>query len=517
MPLRSNEFAARDGLRIDFRSDPLRVRVDSTNLVTSDQHELRCVFEFSARIGDHAADRQLFAEVLMADRSTVTREDVAFHFQPALESAAGSTASQPVAQLLSDAGKAALTEVLRIAMDASAFSFGLIILPPFQLEITSPTLARQQRESLQRARAEEQAAGRLDHLRHATDLLKQFDSIRAASPRISAGQVLERIAPADRGVLLDAMLASNTDRGGEEALFAVAGSQLVHIDTSQDQPSPKVFNLPETLGPLRSVSHTEIDGQRRLLIGARGGILVVDPESPDAAVAFSDNDIKSQLGFNRAIYLPGQNTILATHGEAGLVQWKLDKPAAPTRRFRGTEMVTDTHGPVRNVISLDRNTAVCSVFNSLFLIEGNSQRSVALESRTPIVAVVPDAERLFIIHEDGSVATLDRQTRKVIRVDRYGGTVCAAGALPWQNGLRLLLACEAGAIDCIGPDDSLVTRYNSAYRGLTKITANARFVAALSPDRQRLILWNVWDGRSPAHDLHLISLTRHRIADAAFS
>jgi hypothetical protein len=89
--------------------------------------------------------------------------------------------------------------------------------------------------------------------------------------------------------------------------------------------------------------------------------------------------------------------------------------------------------------------------------------------------------------------------------------------LPWLDGLRILLACSSGDVDCIGPDDSLITRFNSAYRGLRNITATARWVAAVSPDRQRLILWNSWDGRAPAHDLHLISLTRHRIADIAFA
>jgi hypothetical protein len=41
-------------------------------------------------------------------------------------------------------------------------------------------------------------------------------------------------------------------------------------------------------------------------------------------------------------------------------------------------------------------------------------------------------------------------------------------------------------------------------------------VAAVSPDRQRLVLWNSWEGRQPAAELFLAALARHRIADIAF-
>ena len=148
----------------------------------------------------------------------------------------------------------------------------------------------------------------------------------------------------------------------------------------------------------------------------------------------------------------------------------------------------------------------------------DSERSILNSaSPAPIIKIVPDDDRLFIIHEDGSVATMDRRSRNITGTQRYGGDLCAAGALPWLDSLRLLLACASGPIDCVGTDDSLVTRFNSAYRGFREITASADWVAAVSPDRQRLVLWNSWNGGAPTHDLHLVWLTRHRIADIAFA
>jgi hypothetical protein len=41
-------------------------------------------------------------------------------------------------------------------------------------------------------------------------------------------------------------------------------------------------------------------------------------------------------------------------------------------------------------------------------------------------------------------------------------------------------------------------------------------VAAMSADRQRIIVWNSWDGRSPATEIHIPSITQHRVADITF-
>jgi hypothetical protein len=76
-----------------------------------------------------------------------------------------------------------------------------------------------------------------------------------------------------------------------------------------------------------------------------------------------------------------------------------------------------------------------------------------------------------------------------------------------------LLAGEEGPVQCVGVDDPLVTHYASPYRGLRAVSATAEWIAAVSPDRQRLVLWNSWEGRQPAGEVFLTALARHRIAD----
>jgi hypothetical protein len=80
-----------------------------------------------------------------------------------------------------------------------------------------------------------------------------------------------------------------------------------------------------------------------------------------------------------------------------------------------------------------------------------------------------------------------------------------------------LLAGEDGSIDCVGGDDPLVTQYVSPHRAPRVVAGSSDLVAAVSADRQRLVLWNSWDGRKPLAELYLAGLARHRVADVAFA
>jgi hypothetical protein len=138
-----------------------------------------------------------------------------------------------------------------------------------------------------------------------------------------------------------------------------------------------------------------------------------------------------------------------------------------------------------------------------------------MEIGSEIIALLRADAHLVAVGEDGMVALLDRDTFQLQRQERRAARLRAAAILPWLDSTRLLLAGEEGSVQCLGLDDPLVTHYASSYRGLRALAASATMVAAVSPDRQRLILWNSWDTRQPAAELFLTSLTRHRIADIA--
>ena len=60
---------------------------------------------------------------------------------------------------------------------------------------------------------------------------------------------------------------------------------------------------------------------------------------------------------------------------------------------------------------------------------------------------------MYVIREDGSVATLDPVTLSVSAEERRGGKINAAAVLPWLGSVRLLLASDDGPIQCLGTED----------------------------------------------------------------
>src|SRR6185437_5045011 len=184
-----------------------------------------------------------------------------------------------------------------------AFDCGIEILPPFTLDLHSPSYQQQVLKARQQALTEKHTAEQVQHVQRATEMLKQFRSIRDAAPELSPGRVLEQINAVDRGAMLQTLLLASAKENQEGELWVVAGPYLVRIERAEGAVRPQLHPLPPDLGPLRSVQPGMIDGKRRLLVGARGGFMSVDPRNPADAQIFKDNPpTESALGFNRVVY-----------------------------------------------------------------------------------------------------------------------------------------------------------------------------------------------------------------------
>ncbi len=134
----------------------------------------------------------------------------------------------------------------------------------------------------------------------------------------------------------------------------------------------------------------------------------------------------------------------------------------------------------------------------------------------PVVAVLAAADHLVIVSEDGTVTLLDAASLDKLGTTQPAGRVGGAALLPWFNTYRLLLATADGPVACVGLEDQLSTSFAGGPVGVRSVCASAARVAALPPDRQRIVVWNAWDGRRPAAELHVAAVARHRVADVAF-
>ena len=300
------------------------------------------------------------------------------------------------------------------------------------------------------------------------------------------------------------------------------------IDPRATPPKLELVKLPETLGPLRSVQPALIEGIHVLLVGARAGVMVLNPEKMESAQLYVDPEIQSQMGFSRAI--AWRQGIWACHGDAGIVGWdlgnfshpkmvlrpaKLAPASIPTHSSQSIEM--SKPGSPRNLEVIDDDRLMFSIGPRLLTLHSDGRiAALPIESEQDVQAILPDGRNIFVIREDGSVATHDPVTLAVSAEERRGGKINTAVVLPWLGTVRLLLAADDGPIHCLGTEDQLVTQYCSAHRGLKIVAAAADWIVAVSADRQRLILWNTWDGRKPAVEVSVAAIAKHRVADVDF-
>jgi hypothetical protein len=512
MLVQSNELARREQGRVEIRSEALRLRWSFDNLVTADGHLLRVGFSCRVRALSAPAERQMLEEVFLSGGSVLRSEAVVEHFQSVLRSAAaGACQTKGAADWVG--GSESLVDVIRAAADKIAFSCGLEFLPPFEIDLESPTLERGRLEAMQRNLAEQRAAGQLEHFQRAGELLKQFHAIRQSAPQLAPGEVLRQISPNDQGAMLQSLLLASAKEKTTEAVWAVAGSSLLRIDPRTSPPRTQLIALPTTLGPLRSV---QPGPEGSLLIGARGGIIHVDPNRPAGAQCYADPAISSPLGFSRAVWRNDQ--VWACHGEAGVVAWQVGRPDSPALLLRPA----DLHGSVpKNLRVLDdarlllstRERLICIQLHGENLAAGAGVMPVDLPLRAEAVEILPAGERVFVVLSDGTVQVRDARTLAVMSEERRCGAVSAAAWLPWLGSGRLLLASEDGPVLCVGVDDDVVTQYVQSQGGLRALAAAADVIVGISADRQRVLWWNSWNPRQPVAEVFIPAVARHRVAD----
>jgi hypothetical protein len=573
MPLLPIELARVENNRLLLRPEPARLTWTLDDLPAADGHALRVRFACNVRALEDPAESQMLRDVLMGAKRGVTFDDVNRHFAPTLRTAAvGVADDKGVEAWLTGEDKDEFTATLRTAAEKLAFACGLEILGPFQVDLESPSYEQKRLKDLQRALAEQEAAGRVEHFNRAADLLKRFEDAREKAPELSPGMLLSQLSAADQGATLQTLLLASAKRQQANDLWAVGGEYLVKVDARSGSGNPTVdlFPLPPTLGPLRSVQPANIDGQRVLLVGARSGFFLVRPDDPTQPEAYPDLGVQSQLGFSQVVFHNRERGFAACHGEAGLVRWTYAHTNAPSEvlrperfggpgdlggsvpnasataaggppplpprlppipaysgggsiqtsfqgSFQGSVVVPSRQAGPRNLRVLDDRRLILSVGPVLWVLDGDDVSEVGTPASTAdVVAIVPDGRLLHVVHEDGTIATLDVASRQTVGTRRRPMRVRAAGPLPWLGSTRILLAGDDGPVQCVGVDDSLVTEFVSNHRGIRVLTGSADLVVGVSADRQRLILWHAWDGRAPIGEVYLTARTRHRIADVEF-
>jgi len=509
--LEDGQIARRIGGLIETRAGGLRVHWELGPVVLADGHQAKLAFACIVRAVPNENDRKMLAESLLAERPILIVPHVRDYFQATLFPAAMQClAKMDIDRARSETGKAETITGLMAAGQKLAFGCGLELLPPATLEIDSPTLRQQMLEEAQRQALQRQTQARVEHLQSATELFRQFESLRQASPSLSPGQILARIAPTDQAELLRSLLqASAQKQTAASVIWLAVADALVKITPPAEGSDLKTQLVPvlDTLGPLRSVS---LAAAGTLLAGARSGVWVIDVNAPDKLIALPDAQTTSAMGFNRAVGdgAAEERTVIATHSEAGVVAWKIAQPNSVAWAIRGVSAKHLTRLPSGNLLAAVKSQLLC-------IMPDGINHYLPGDADAEIIAILPLPDSLLIVRANGRLERISSDDFASLGAIDYPEPLAAAALLPWLGSTRVLLAPAAGPPACIGLDDELTTQYRSVYQQLILPAASSQFVAAVTADRQRLVLWPTWDGRQPMVQINVAALARHRITDIA--
>jgi hypothetical protein len=484
MILAPNELARRTQTGAAYRHEPLRLTLVVGPVVARDGHSVSANVSLSLRLVDREADLELFREQLLTS-DTVTIDSVRQRLTPPLATSFREFAQQhDASQCLGQ--RSTIAQLLFQRANEIGFACGLEFLPPVEADVHCPSLdAERAAEQLAR-----QQAGRLGQ---AAEVLERLRSLGGAA----------QLRPDEQATLLELLLRNQKPCTAR----IVAGANLLACDPATG--STVKIELPSDIGPLRSVRHFAQGGVSRTLVGGQRGVAVLFDRAGDSAPQNGDQSAvyltqtANERGFNSVAIDAGSRTIIAAHGELGLVRWNVDdaQALAPVA----------VEGAPRFLTPIDERM-LFAVGSDLMVVDAGAAR-VTLRGNAPILGVLNFSDCIVVVRDDGTVEQLDRGTLQVRhRFDR-STKLTAAAAMEVEGLQALLLAGESGPVECVSLAGQPLLELHSPHRGLRMLAVCGGQVAAVSADRQHLVIWDGWKPDAPARSVNIVARAGHRAAD----
>ena len=466
-----------------------------------DGYQTRLEIELPVRLHDSAVDRRAFADKFLRFSPVGTAGQVAEYLRPQLDrDVASALAEHAVRELMEGEAIRSVAAALKAAAVKPLFAAGL--------ELDGEPTVRVGAPDWQRRCVEEAAeAARTAAEEREGELLRRFEDIRRQNPDVAAGALLMGLPQVQRADALRALLKTAGSRR-RSRIFAVAGDTLCEIDALADEVMP--LSLSGELGPLRSVIAIRHKDRPHLLVGARDGVYLVDPEVPETAEAFDADVEGSPFGFSNLSYDAQSGVIYATHVDIGLASWQIDLGS------RIVHHASAFKGEVPRQLDVHDGQVIVAAGSTLWRV-GHDRAPEAVDGveNEPICMLVGAPREVLMVHPSGAVNAFSRSDGKVTPATGRGDVVAVGAALPWLGESRLVLGDGfSTSLSQIGPHDDVRLGYNSPSGPFKCLEAGADVIAGVSADRYRLVCWLPWEER-PFADLHMTSRTRSRLADVA--
>lgn len=493
------------------RSGPVRCTVDVADLRSCDGHACAGTIEVGVRIIEDAAELGAFLRSIVGSSDIVRQADLQRHLQGELQKAlADLAAGHPMEELLGRLDPAEVRKLVDGRLGGLFLAGGLALDGPLVARFDSPayrefrrqqaTLESRDRHVAARTRIQEALAqAQKQRLSHLVDVLAQLEQAADSRKDLSVADLLRTFGESERAEMYAALWHVGSPLTMAGLIAVVSGEQvLLFAPDKMDQPARQI-RLPETLGPLRSVSLDERAREARLLlVGARMGVHLLDLDGGEVLDSLSaaelDSGIEVRGGVNAATM--SDNRVYATHSELGLLSWSRGVFGAPVERM--LPEITGKADTVRCARFIDGQlwfSADAEVWTQPEDSEAGPTLYAGARERVSALAVSQGV--VYAGTVCGQILAWnagDPESGRVIR-GASGSPVESLSVL--DNGAvdHLLIADRGSALQALVVDDNYVRRYESGGMPVRRAAIAGDLFVAMNDNRDRLI---AWDPREPA-------------------
>ncbi len=517
---------ASDGVHdvLFVRCVPFELKYEYPGLRSKDGYDFKATLGVSVGVVPDRVELEAFRREVLGSQRTVTTDRLRqFCEETVRNTLTAFVASRTAADLCAAGAGEAYDAELEEAFKQLGFRSGLSLGPDPRLVLSSPGFLESQREqrasALAAARADEdrrrqQAAveARKQHIAELGEMLTQVRSMAGDAGGVKVAELIRTFDAGQRGKLYEHLMGVDAPARRTAAILVVAGSNLLWFDPLSPREPARKLRLPEAAGALRSVRIVDDRGIRRILVGARLGVHVLDASGDvERTLTFPD---KPELrgGVNAATLLNGR--VFATHSEVGLLQWPLDGSgpveACLSALTEGAHAVRDiqTDAAGRLWLAIDD------------LIVGWSPSREASESALSASAeitslVVADGYAYAGLKNGAIVRWLIGGPRELETVRQHtGGPVRSIAWMAGGGVPRLLIGDDRPQLELLVLGDS----YQGAYRSLHNLRwgfASDDFVVGVNDRRDHIFCWRPDDPTLPVTSIAVSRLTGRSIQDLA--
>jgi hypothetical protein len=343
-------------------------------------------------------------------------------------------------------------------------------------------------------------------------MLTQVKAMARDAGGVQVAELIRTFDAAQRGKLYEHLMGADAPTLRTAAILVVAGSSLLWFDPLSPREPTRKLRLPEGAGALRSVRIVEDRGLRRILVGARLGVHVLNAAGDvERTLTFPDTpDIRG--GVNAATLLDGR--VYATHSEVGLLQWPLDGngpvEACLTAFTEGAHAVRD--------IQTDAAGRLWLAIDDLIVGWSPSRENseTALSAGAEITSLTVADDYAYAGMKNGSIVRwLVGGPRQVESVRHSTGV--PVRSIAWMAGggvPRLLVGDDRPQLELLVLGDS----YQGAYRSLHNLRwgfAADDLVVGVNDRRDHIFCWRPDDATLPVTAIAVSRLTGRSIQDLA--